>query len=99
MTDTDWKNIFKPNDFDDFLPFRIKANNSDEQETANSVAMVAEFYFKQQLASTANARFRELVAEHGVTIDLSDYEWSSDSDGGVKPGVYRAILIMEKEIK
>ena len=100
MTDIDWKNIFKPSDFDDFLPFRIKADNSDEQETANSVAAVAEFYFKYQLASTANARFRELVAEHGKRVwrpcnaaPYYDRKNVFDSDA------YTAILIMEEEIK
>ena len=105
MTDIDWKNIFKPSDFDDFLPFRIKADNSDEQETANSVAAVAEFYFKQQLASTANARFRELVAEHGKkvwgNVGTASSSWTSYPPGALimERTTHKAFLIMEEEIK
>lgn len=99
MIDIDWKNIFKPSDFDDFLPFRIKADNSDEQETANSVAAVAEFYFKQQLASTANARFRELVAEHGKRVWLCKGEIQTAHLAEPVDATHTAILIMEEEIK
>src|SRR5690242_20555837 len=75
MSDFDWENPFSYKDFIklSFLQFDLNADKRAEQHVADLARDIAQYHAATEIAERCNARFREIVKEHGKRVWLSDF--------------------------
>jgi hypothetical protein len=88
MTDIDWKNPFR---IEDFTPYVYEKTGGEHVFLDKKVA--------QCISEHANYRFRKLIKEHGKRVWLCKGEIQTAHLAEPVDATHTAILIMEEEIK